>query len=268
MSEIRRRGFLFLTLFAAGVLAFAALTFAQQRSAPANPTAPAVGGGGRGRGAVPTGPTPRLPDGKPDLSGLWNGGGSGANIASGLPRGETLPLLPSAAKILASRQAKDDPESNCLPAGVPRGAPYPWRWVQVPGYVFFLFEGNIHSYRQIFTDGRKHTDDPDPTWYGHSIGFWDGDTFVVDTVGYNDKFWFDFVGTPHTEQLHTIERYTRTNLGTLVNEVTIEDPGAYTRPFKVTFTARLAPKGDELMEYICQENNPDVPHLIGPAVAP
>jgi hypothetical protein len=268
MSAIRRRGFLFLTLFAAGVLAFAALTFAQQRSAPANPTAPAVGGGGRGRGAVPTGPTPRLPDGKPDLSGLWNGGGSGANIASGLPRAETLPLLPSAAKILASRQAKDDPESNCLPAGVPRGAPYPWRWVQVPGYVFFLFEGNIHSYRQIFTDGRKHPDDPDPTWYGHSIGFWDGDTFVVDTVGYNDKFWFDFVGTPHTEQLHTIERYTRTNLGTLVNEVTIEDPGAYTRPFKVTVTARLAPKGDELMEYICQENNPDVPHLIGPAVAP
>ncbi len=268
MRAIRRRGFLLLALFTASILSFAALTNAQQRSAPPNPTAPAVGGGGRGRGAVPTGPTPRLPDGKPDLSGLWNGGGSGGNIASGLPRGETLPLLPSAAKILANRQAKDDPESNCLPAGVPRGAPYPWRWVQVPGYVFFLFEGNIHSYRQIFTDGRKHPDDPDPTWYGHSIGFWDVDTFVVDTVGYNDKFWFDFVGTPHTEQLHTIERYTRTNLGTLVNEVTIDDPGTFSKPFKVTFTARLAPKGDELMEYICQENNPDVPHLIGPAVAP
>ena len=83
-----------------------------------------------------------------------------------------------------------------------------------------------------------------------------------------DKFWFDFVGTPHTEQLHTIERYTRTNLGAMTNEVTIEDPGAYSGPFKVTFTARLAPKDDELKEYICQENNPDIPHLIGPAVAP
>jgi hypothetical protein len=121
------------------------------------------------------------------LSGLWNGGGSSGNIATALPRGETLPLLPSAAKIMASRLAKDDPETNCLPAGVPRGAPYPWRWVTVPGYVFLLFEGNIHSYRQIFTDGRKHPDDPDPTWYGHRRIV--GRHVVVDTVGYNDKFW-------------------------------------------------------------------------------
>jgi hypothetical protein len=202
------------------------------------------------------------------MSGLWNGGGSSGDIATALPRGETLPLLPEAAKILASRLAKDDPEANCLPTGVPRTAPYPWRWVQTPTHIFFLFEGNIHSYRQIFIDGRKHPEDPDPTWYGHSIGYWEGETFVIDTVGYNDKFWFDFKGTPHTEKLHTVERYTRRDLGTLVNEVTIEDPGAFSRPFKVTFTARLAPKGDELMEYICQENNPDVPHLSGPAVTP
>jgi hypothetical protein len=91
------------------------------------------------------------------------------------------------------------------------------------------FEGNIHSYRQIFMDGRKHPEDPDPTWYGHSVGKWEGDTLVIDSVGFNDKFWFDFIGTPHTEKLHTIERYTRTNIGTLVIETTIDDPGQHRR---------------------------------------
>jgi len=129
--------------------------------------------------------------------------------------------------------------------------------------VFFLFEGNIHSYRQIFVDGRKHPADPDPTWYGHSIGWYEGRTFVVDTVGFNDKFWFDFKGHPHTERLHIVERYTRTNANTLVNQVTITDPGAYSKPFTVTFTATLRP-GDELIEYICNENNQDVAHIQGP----
>jgi hypothetical protein len=249
------------------LMAVSAQSFAQQRSPAVDPTAPAVGGGQR-RPPTPTGPTPRLANGRADLTGLWNGGGSSGDIATALPKGETLPLLPEAAKILASRQAKDDPEANCLPTGVPRTAPYPWRFVETPTHIFFLFEGNIHSYRQIFMDGRKHPDDPDPTWYGHSIGHWEGDTLVIDTIGYNDKFWFDFKGTPHTEKLHTIERFTRTNLGTLAVEVTIDDPGAYSRTWKVNFTARLAPKGDELMEYICQENNPDVKHLLGPAVTP
>lgn len=258
---------LLLAVSIAGMISMLQEVSAQQRGAAPNPTTPAAGGGGR-RGLVQTGPTPRLPDGKVDMSGLWNGGGPTGNIATGLPRGETLPILPEAAMLMASRKAKDDPEANCLPAGVPRGAPYPWRFVQTPTHLFFLYEGNIHSYRQVFMDGRKHPDDPDPTWYGHSVGHWEGDTLVVDTVGFNDKFWFDFVGTPHTEKLHITERFTRPDLGTLVNEITIDDPGAYSRPFKVTFTARLAPKGDELMEYICQENNPDVSHLLGPAIAP
>jgi hypothetical protein len=139
--------------------------------------------------------------------------------------------------------------------------------VQTPTHIFFLFEANIHTYRQIFMDGRNHPPDPDPTWYGHSIGRWQGRTLVVDTVGYNDKFWFDFRGHPHTEKLHTIERYTRTDPQTLVNEITIDDPGAYARPFKVTFTAKLLP-GEELMEYICQENNQDVEHIEGPTAPP
>ncbi|HEY7444308.1 MAG TPA: hypothetical protein VH702_21445 [Vicinamibacterales bacterium] len=213
------------------------------------------------------GPAPRLPNGTPDLSGVWQGGGPVGNIAQGLPPGEVIPLLPEARKLMESRLSKDDPEANCLPTGVPRIAPYPWRIVQTPTHIFFLFEGNIHSYRQIFVDGRKHPVDPDPTWYGHSIGHWEGSTLVVDTIGFNDKFWFDFKGHPHTERLHIIERYTRTNVGTLVNQITIDDPGAYSRPFTVSFTARLAP-GEELMEYICNENNQDVPHLQGPTAEP
>jgi hypothetical protein len=212
-------------------------------------------------------PAPALPDGTPDLSGVWQGGGPVGDIAQGLAKGETIPILPAAEKILKARRSQDDPEANCLPTGVPRIAPYPWRIVQTPTHIFFLFEANIHTYRQIFMDGRNHPPDPDPTWYGHSIGRWQGRTLVVDTVGYNDKFWFDFRGHPHTEKLHTIELYTRTDAGTLVNEITIDDPGAYARPFKVTFTAKLLP-GEELMEYICQENNQDVEHIEGPTAAP
>ena len=205
---------------------------------------------------------------RPDLSGLWQGGGPIANIAQGLPPGETIPILPSAQKIMDARQSKDDPQASCLPSGVPRIAPYPWRIVQTPTHVFFLFEANIHSYRQIFIDGRPHPADPDPTWYGHSIGRWDRNTLVVDTVGFNDRFWFDFKGHPHTEQLHVIERYTLKGADALINEITIDDRGAYSRPFTVTFTATRAPAGDELMEYICSENNLDVLHIQGPPAEP
>jgi hypothetical protein len=235
---------------------------------PAAPTSPAGAGGARRGPVVPKGPTPRLADGKPDLSGVWNGGGPVGDLAQGLAKGETIPMLPEAEALMKSRDSKDDPEANCLPTGVPRIAPYPWRIVQTPTHVFFLFEGNIHSYRQIFMDpNRKHPADPDPTWYGDSNGKWDGDTLVIDTVGYNDKFWFDFRGHPHTEKLHTIERYTRTDMGTLLNEVTIDDPGAYSKPFTLKFTARLRPN-EELMEYICQENNQDPTHIKGKAGLP
>jgi len=215
----------------------------------------------------PDGPAPRGADGRIDLSGIWLDGGPIGNIADGLPRGESMPLLPAAKAILDARLSKDDPQASCLPSGVPRIAPYPWRIVQTPTHIFLLFEANIHSYRQIFVDGRGHPTDLDPTWYGHSIGRWESDTLVVDTVGFNDRFWFDFKGHPHTEQLHIIERYTRTSLNTLVNQITIDDPGAYSRPFTVTFTATRA-AGMELMEYICSENNQDVQHLQGPTGAP
>jgi hypothetical protein len=237
--------------------------------APTDAKAPPKGAPkGKGKGkARPTGPTPRMADGKPDFSGLWNGGGPVGDVGQGLMPGEEISLTPWGKKIMDSRQSKDDPEANCLPTGIPRIAPYPWRVLQTSTHIFYLFEGNIHSFRQIFVDGRKHPDDPDPTWYGHSVGHWEGDTLVIDTVGYNDKFWFDFKGHPHTEKLHTIERWTRKDLGTLVSEVTIDDPGAYTKPFTVSFTARLRPN-EELMEYICQENEQDAKHIKGPAGVP
>ena len=239
--------------------------------APAGKAAPGdakAGKGAKGKGkARPTGPTPRLADGKVDFSGIWNGGGPIGDIAQGLMPGEEISLTPWSKKIMDTRQTKDDPEANCLPTGVPRIAPYPWRVLQTSTHIFYLFEGNIHSFRQIFIDGRKHLVDPDPTWYGDSIGSWDGDTLVVDTIGYNDKFWFDFSGHPHSEQLHTIERISRPDLGTLDIETQIIDPVAYTKPFKIKFTATLRP-GEELMEYICQENQQDAIHLQGPAGPP
>ena len=210
---------------------------------------------------------PRLPDGKPDFSGIWIGGGPLADLEAGLPEGEKVPILPSAAKAMSQFQAREDPEANCLPTGVPRIAPYPWTFATAPSRLYILFEGNIHSYRQIFMDGRPHPRDLNPTWYGHSVGRWEGDSLVIDTVGFNDKFWFDFRGHPHTEQLHTVERYTRKEFGTLTNEITIDDPGAYSRPFTATFSANLMPNG-ELLEYICQESERSAQHLRGPAIPP
>jgi hypothetical protein len=169
-------------------------------------------------------------------------------------------MTPWAKQVLASRTEADDPHNYCMPMGVPRmAADFAWRFVQYPTnkptHIFLLYEGNMHSFRQIFMDGRKHPDDPTPTWFGHSIGKWDGDTLVIDTIGFNDKFWFDRQGHPHTERLHTSERWTRTNFTTLVNRVTIEDPEAYTRPFTVSFTAKLGRPDSEILEYICIENN-------------
>ena len=192
---------------------------------------------------------------------MWYGGGSGNDIAGGLPRGESIALLPWARTLLEHRKAhqEEDPTNFCLPAGTPRVTPYPLRFVQnystKPTHMFILYEGTIHTYRQIFMDGRKHPAELDPTWFGHSIGWWENDTLVIDTIGYNDKSWFDHVGTPHTEKLHTIERWTRVDKGHMKNAVTIDDPGTFAKPFTVTFNATLAPAADELMEDFCQENN-------------
>jgi len=237
------------------------VAFAQQDA-----TDPAGGGTALAefaKGNAPKGPTPRTTQGKPDLSGVWTPDRTFIyDISSALAPGEKLPLQPWAEELAKKRMSRDDPEANCLPAGVPRMAPYPWRILQTATHMFFLFEGNIHTYRQIFIDGREHDKDPDPTWYGDSVGKWEGDTMVVDSIGFNDKFWFDFAGHPHTQQLHVIERYRRPDLGHLEYDVTIDDKGAYTKEFTMHGKSTLQ-VGTELQEYICNENNVDVSHITG-----
>jgi hypothetical protein len=211
-------------------------------------------------------PIPRMPDGHPDLTGPWVGGGSNGDIEreGGLKPGE-LPLQPWAKELRDTRLAKDEPYTACLPMSVPRVNPYPWKFAyeyQSTGltHIYILHEtGDAGAHRVVYMDGRPHPKNWVNNWWGHSIGHWEGDTLVIDTVGYNDKFWFDSRGTPHTEQLHTIERWTRTHWGRIEDDFTLEDPGALTGPVKLHFTARmLRPDRDghaDLMEFICLEDN-------------
>ena len=213
-------------------------------------------------GADAEGPVPRMPDGHVDLTGPWVGGGSNADIETdgGLKPGE-LPLLPWAKQLRDSRKEQDEPYTACLPMSVPRVNPYPWKFAMSYTskgltHIYILHEtGDAGAHRVVYMDGRPHPKDLLPTWWGHSIGRWDGDTLVIDTVGYNDKFWFDSRGTPHTDQLHTIERFSRPNFGTLINDFTIDDPGAYSKTVQLKFTARRVRQDVELMEDICTENN-------------
>jgi len=212
-------------------------------------------------------PVPRLPDGKVDLTGPWVGGGSNGNIErdGGLKEGE-LPLLPWAKELMSKRLEKDEPYTACLPMSVPRVNPYPWKFAMSYTskgltHIYVLHEtGDAGAHRVVYMDGRAHPPDPIPTWWGHSTGKFEKDTLVIDTVGYNDKFWFDSRGTPHTEQLHTVERWTRINWGRITNDFLLDDPGAFSRPVNLKFTGRLLRPdlktgGGELMEFICLEDN-------------
>jgi hypothetical protein len=250
-----------LSLAAVAVMAGAALTLVSLPAAAQDGPAPSKARPGRVIRAL--GPPPRTASGKPDLSGVWNTDRPFVvDIAGALPKGETLPMNEWSLNVMKTRKSSDDPEATCLPTGVPRLAPYPMKYLQMDNVFVILFEGNIHTYRQIFLDRKTHPKDPNPTWYGDSIGHWEGDALVVDTVGYNDRFWFDFAGHPHTEQLHTIERFERPDKGRIDYTVTIDDPGAYTRKFNLTGHFPLIQNGD-LMEYICNEDQKDAQHLIG-----
>ena len=213
----------------------------------------------RERAAVPTGPTPRTREGQPDLSGIW------INVNN--PDAPPPPLQPWAAEVLRQRMennSKDYPGGFCLPANASSiTRAFPYKFVQTPSLIVVIHESDTPGLRQIFLDGRPHPADWNPTWQGHSIGHWDGDTLVVDTIGFNDKAWLSLSGIPHTEKLHTVERIRRPDYGHIEVEITMEDSGAFTGPWKRTFTATLAPPGEEIMEFICNENNNDVSHYRG-----
>lgn len=194
--------------------------------------------------APPSGPTPHTPDGKVDFSGVWV-------VATNLVLPSDPPYQPWAKKLYAEHNS--DPEGYCLPDGAVRLTPLPYKIVQTPKLVVLLSEGNTHSYRRFFLDGRAHNLDLDPATYtGDSIASWDGDTLVVDTIGFNDKTWLDSTGKPHSDALHLVERYRRPDLGHLEIQYKLEDEKAFTKPYSFTRTFTLAPNW-EIQEYICQE---------------
>lgn len=146
----------------------------------------------------------------------------------------------------------DDPLAQCLPPGVPRIMlqSRPFEIVQAETRILILFEGGAHVWRQIWMDGRNHPKDPNPDWLGDSVGHWEGDTLVVDSIGFNDRSWLDDAGHRHTERLHVTEKFTRTSPQTMKYEAILEDPGAYPRPWTVSSSFSFQRRG-KLAEDIC-----------------
>ncbi len=212
-------------------------------------------------------PAPRATDGRPDLSGVWMPNSRTLqDLAIGAEGGE-VPYQPWAALLVRERangaRGKDDPAASCIP-GMPKliVLPYPYKIIQGSGVTVILYEG-FTTFRQIFTDGRELPADPQPSWLGYSVGKWDGDTFVVETVGVNARTWMDNAGRPHSDALRTIERYRRRTFGAMDVTLTIDDPKVYTRPWTVDAGPSRLVVGQDLLEYVCTENNKDVEHLFG-----
>ena len=240
-----------------------------------DPRVPSLGDGKLNLSA----PTPRASDGKPDLSGVW--------VTDTAPRRPgviavegDVQLPPHFLDVTATMRPEDvqlepwadalfkedarDPTNNqsglCLPTGEPAAAevPFPYKIVQTPGLVLVLYEENV-MFRQIFLHGRKVAPDAGPRWMGYSTGRWEGDTLVVETVGVNDRSRLDRIGHPHTEAMRVTERFRRRDVGHLEVDVTITDPKAYRKSLVYTRRATLVPDED-LLEYVCTENNRDVIH--------
>jgi hypothetical protein len=234
-------------------------------------------------------PAPRATDGKPDLSGIWmqvplygkdgysdyaarpqlndqqyqkliaKPGTPTANLNQNLQfrtiDGEDIPFRAAALALYKERLAREStgsPSERCRPKGIPAPMlpPVPFKIVQNPGLTVILFE-EFNRFRQVFTDGRTRPTVGFPTWWGYSIGQWDDDTFVIDTIGFNDKTWLDKVGHPHTDALHTVERFRRLDFGHMQLELTIDDAKAYTKPWTVRIPFEFVPD-TELMDDACE----------------
>ena len=274
MTSSRKNSFLSvltgLLVFATIVPSPSAVAQQQQQNPGAQAGAPDGRGGraagpgrGRGRNAGPPAPAPRNKEGRALLSGATPAdkgiGLPGPVIPDPLGPSKELPFQPWAGALFANRRTHQlEPHARCKPSGVARVflTPYGVEITELTElkrvYIFDI--GGPHSFRTIYLDGRGHPKNVTPTYYGHSIGWWEGDTLVIDTVGFNESFWLDRGGLPSTEQMRTVERLTRTNMTTLHYELTVDDPGAYTRPW--TGQLNLIWDNDtELFEYVCQEQN-------------
>lgn len=282
------------TLVQVSMAAAALTTFLLAQAPPAAPPAPAkakapvagsrTGGGPKGAARPKSDPTPRWPDGHPMLSaapgklGFWNAGTGGLHGKNGnnLPTNleiDEIPFKPWARALYEERrrdQQRNDPHARCMPPGGPRQfhTPYGLQIYELPEMkrVLVLSGGGPRTWREIYLDGRPHPSEDDGDFVhgflGHSVGKWEGDTLVIDTVGFNEQFWFARAGYPHTEALHLIERISRPDYNTLKYEVTIDDPKAYTKPWTGGHYIYWTPDED-FEEYFCQGNNRDAEHLVG-----
>lgn len=223
-------------------------------------------------------PAPRTADGKPDMSGLWRGAGGGApgrgrgadapppsgppiagfrDVAQNMKEG--LPFTPDGAELLKTRRAgnsKDNPEAHCLPMGIVQfhTQGFPRKFIQTPDVLVILYEASMGQ-RQIFLDGRQlpKQGEPQPWWYGYSVGRWDGDALVVESNNFRDDQWLDIIGSPMTDAARVTERFRRVNFGRMEIDITIDDPKAYTRPWTVRHVQQII-LDDELIEFVCLEN--------------
>ena len=222
------------------------------------------GGGGRGRAAGP--PPPPAPrnaagrvifgSGNPKETLMWT---ASLGITAPALAPDQTPYQPWARALYDDRQKHElEPHARCKASGLTRQflTPYGTEFVELPELQrFYIFDvGGPHTFRTIYMDGRSHPMNLTPSYYGHSIGWWEGDTLVVDTTGFNESFWWDRRGMLHTEQLKFVERFTRTDSQNVRYEWTVDDPGAYTKPFGGSMSLR-ASTGTELFEYICQQAN-------------
>jgi hypothetical protein len=217
-------------------------------------------------------PAPRLADGKPDLQGVWMADpGGDPNEPAGRPPlarfgntgvgfKEDLPFQPWARELQRKRSAefsKDNPDGLCLPESTLQLHldPQPFKIIQTPKAIYIIYETN-YGIRTIYTDGRPlpPPGEPQPNWFGYSVGRWEDDTLVVNTNNYRDGGWLDARGSPVTDALKVTERIRRVNYGQIDVELTVDDPKAYTKPFTVRIDERLLPDGSDLIEFICNEN--------------
>ena len=221
-----------------------------------------------------TAPAPRTPDGKPDLYGIWrrvaatkhdNEDGN-FNLLDWMPDGAQIRMKPEAEALYLHRRnvlkGGGRPSEQCLPHSIPDSMlpGVMFKIVQIPDETIFLFD-EFNHFRQVFTDGRTLPVDPQPAWWGYSIGRWDGNVFVVTTGGFNDRSWLDDTGHPHSEAMKTTERFRRIDFGHMEMQVTIDDSQTYLAPFTATVRFDLQPD-TELLENIC-ENERDSEHIVG-----
>jgi hypothetical protein len=212
-----------------------------------------------------TAQTPRTAEGHPDFSGFWKGSKATkpvGNIGKDLP-GFKLPLTPAGESALKNNLTKTvDPESRCLIGGIPRhdASALPFSIVQNKDHVAWLY---MYTYfRSVPFDVRKHEEDPDPRYFGDEIGWWEGDTFVIDSVGFKStNMWIDENGNPQSDAMHAVERWTRLDAGHIHVDVTIADPKYYTHPFTYSRTWVAGDPKASQHEYVCSENNTDLKHL-------